>query len=96
MELAIFSVHASSPELQVVEGLLLLLTWSFPPTTACGENKFVLCGSLIHLAMRLGLHMPLSSQDFARTKLSLSNQDLERRSELWVHCVILHKRLDYL
>lgn len=61
-----------------------------------GENAFVICGSLIHLAMRIGIHIFPSSQGFARTKLRLSDKDLRRRAELWAHCVILHARSSYL
>ena len=96
MDMAVGSIFITSPELDVVEGLLLLLTWLFPSTPTRGENTFVMCGSLIHLAMRIGLHMPLSSQDFARTKLRLSDEDLRRRSELWVQCVTLYTRSSFL
>lgn len=92
MDMAIGSIFTMSPEVGIVEGLLLLLTWLFPSTSTCGENTFVMCGSLIHLAMRLGLHVPLSSQDFARTKVRLSDTDLKRNYEVWVHCVVLYAR----
>ncbi len=86
MEVVMSSLFTISPEVKVVEEILLLLTWLFPSTPKCGENIFVMRGNLVHVAMRLGLHMPLSSQNFARTKPRLSDQDLKRRPELWSYC----------
>ena len=86
MEVVMSSLFTISPEVKVVEEILLLLTWLFPSIPKCGENIFVMRSNLVHVAMRLGLHMPLSSQNLARTKPRLSVQDLKRRPELWSYC----------
>ena len=92
MQMAMTSVGATPANVRVVESLLILLTWGVPNTDSIQEFPFVLAGSLIHLAMHLGLHKPLRSQDFSRRKLYLTEEDLIRRSELWTYTVILYQR----
>lgn len=92
MKLASLSVNAKPAGLPVIKGLLILLTWSIPETEASDEMAYVLCGATIHLALKIGLHVPLASQDFARVKLELTEQAIKRRAELWAHCIILYQR----
>lgn len=50
--MAIGFIYTTLSEVEVVEGLLLFLTWLFPSTPTSGENNFAMCGSLVHLAIR--------------------------------------------
>ena len=81
--LALQKLNAPSSGVYVVESLLLLLTWSFPSSEVSHETSFVLCASLVNLAMQLGLHTPRSTQDFGRTKVNLTDHDVKYRAQLW-------------
>ncbi|KAJ5698831.1 hypothetical protein N7462_000836 [Penicillium macrosclerotiorum] len=93
IEMAFLSALSTSPPWHTIQGLLLLLTWPFPK----GDHPdvtFPLSGMLLHIAMQNGLHIPMSSHEFSRVKLSVpSEADLLRRSELWAHCVIMYQRV---
>jgi hypothetical protein len=92
MRLALLSVNTKSSGLPVIKGLLILLTWAIPETEVSDETPYVLCGAAIHLATKIGLHVPLASQDFARVRLELTEQAIHRRAELWAHVTILYQR----
>ena len=91
-KLASSLVGSPTANVHVVEGLLVLMTWWFPHQPAMHELPFALMGALIHLAMQIGLHRPLQSQDYSRIKLCLTNQDLKRRAELWTRVVLLYQK----
>ena len=46
MEMAMGSMLTVSLEVEVAEQISLLLTYLFPSTPKCGENIFVMCGTL--------------------------------------------------
>ena|ERR1700761_4105717 len=91
-KLALLSTHSRSPGLPILKTLLNLLTWKFPTNDVSDEMNYVLCGSMIHLAVKLGLHLPLAAQDFSRVKIQLSESDIRRRTGMWATCVILYQR----
>jgi Fungal specific transcription factor domain len=91
-KLALLSTHLKSSGLPILKSLLVLLTWKFPSNDVSDEMNYVLCGSMIHLAVMLGLHLPLAAQDFSRVKVQLSEDDIKRRAEIWANCVILYQR----
>jgi len=82
-------IHAS---LCTVKGLLLLLNWPFPSSSLGQDIHFSLCGGMLHMAMQIGLHVPLSSQDFTRVRIRLKDEDIKDRAELWAHCVLVYER----
>lgn len=91
MSLAMTSINVAA--LHVVESLLILLNWWLLTVNTLIEVPAVHVGSLLHLAMHIGLHNPARSQDFARTRLDLTRQDISHRAILWAHTVILYQKL---
>lgn len=52
-----------------------------------------IAGLMLHLAMQYGLHVPVSSQDFAGMKrTSVTEIDVIRRAELWGYCIVAYQR----
>lgn len=72
-DLALMSVKFPI-SIPMIRGLLLLVNWPAPVKSKWTEITFTLAGILIHSAMQIGLHMPISSQDFSRKKLNLSRR----------------------
>ena len=90
LDMAASLMFSPSADIHVIEGLLLLLTWLFPMSPTYSENSFVLCGTMLHLAMKLGLHISPSDGDFSYTSSRLSKEDSKQRFDLWLHCVLLY------
>ncbi|KAJ5307008.1 hypothetical protein N7508_006023 [Penicillium antarcticum] len=91
-EMAFMSVLSTCAPWHTIQGMLLLLTWPFPK-----ENRpdvtFPLSGMLLHVAMQNGFHIPMSSHEFSRVSIPAPSElDMVRRSELWVHCVLVYQR----
>jgi hypothetical protein len=80
------------PRGRTVQGLALLVTWPFPTDVSSKDITFTIAGTLIHVAMRVGLHMPRSIQDFHRTAIELSEQKAVSRSEAWIRCLLTYQR----
>ncbi|RAK79163.1 Zn(II)2Cys6 transcription factor [Aspergillus fijiensis CBS 313.89] len=92
-EMALLSVTSTAPAWHTIQGLLLVLTWPFPKETNKTDVMFPLSGMLLHIAMQNGLHIPLSSHEFAKRKIPApSEADMARRAELWARCVIVYQR----
>ncbi|PYI18069.1 C6 zinc finger domain protein [Aspergillus violaceofuscus CBS 115571] len=92
-EMALLSVTSTAPAWHTIQGLLLVLTWPFPKEINKADVMFPLSGMLLHIAMQNGLHIPLSSHEFAKRKIPApSEADMARRSELWARCVAVYQR----
>ena len=91
LALALMSLrHATVP---TIKGFLLFLTWPLPKRTVGGADiTFALSGSLIHMAMQIGLHIPTSAQDFSKVKVKLTQTEIVKRAELWGHCIMTYHR----
>lgn len=93
LNLALMSLR--HPTIPTIKGLLLILTWPFPKSAnggPAGDVTFVICGSLLHMAMQIGLHIPTSSQDFSRVKIHLTEAEIAKRAELWGYCIVTYQR----
>lgn len=90
--LAHLSLQYRDEALPNIKGLLILMTWPIPRRVAYADTTFPLSGSLLHLAMQIGLHVPASSEDFAKAKLKLTEDDINRRAGLWIYCLITYQR----
>lgn len=91
--MAMVSIASMAPQWHIIQGLLIILTWPFPKGNTKPDITFVLGGMLLHLAMQNGLHIPMSSHEFAKIKIPTpSEADLARRSELWAHCFIAYQQ----
>jgi hypothetical protein len=69
-----------------------VLTWPLPKTAASHDTTYAISGSVIHMAMQIGLHIPTSSQDFSRVKVNLTETQIVRRAELWGYCIVTYQR----
>ncbi|KAL1964856.1 hypothetical protein VTN77DRAFT_6358 [Rasamsonia byssochlamydoides] len=89
LDTVLLSMASNSAALYKIQALLLLLTWPFPKL----DVLFPLSGFLLNLAMQNGLHIPMSTHEFAKMKRNhLSEIDVHRRSELWAQCIIVYQR----
>jgi hypothetical protein len=89
--LALLSLHPSTASLATIKGHLLLLNWPFPRDSLTRDLPFPLAGGMIHMALQIGLHVPLAAQDFSRERVRLSEDDASRIAELWGYCVVTYQ-----
>jgi hypothetical protein len=75
-----------------IKGLLLILTWPLPKSASSHDSTYAISGSVVHMAMQIGLHIPTSSQDFSRVKVNLTEQQIISRAELWGYCIVTYQR----
>ena len=91
-DLAIDCLKWRDQYLDSIQALLLLLNWplcaGYP-----SDITFTLAGASVHMAMQIGLHVPLSSQEFSKAKILLTDAEINQRTELWTHCLIAHGRI---
>lgn len=83
----------------MVESILLQLAWPFPMNSMWIDNSYVLSGIARQAALQLGLHRPENAQDYSRTKIALSDYEIQQRTKTWAVCNILAQRYglsDYL
>lgn len=91
-QMALLSVASASPAWHTIQGLLLLLTWTLPKEGR-PDVTFPMSGMMLHIAMQNGLHIPVSSNEFSRVKISPPSEAvMVRRAELWAHCVVVYQR----
>jgi len=88
IDLALKSVRARASPIQAIQGLLLLCTWPFPSNSLYKDFTYTFSGSLVHMALQAGLHMPGVDQDFSRTKVAQDLLESRKRANLWC-CVVL-------
>jgi hypothetical protein len=53
---------------------------------------FPLSAATIHMAMQIGLHLPVASQEFSKQKLRLTEEDLKIRAETWGYCTLIYQQ----
>jgi hypothetical protein len=90
-DLALLSLNPAGASLAKIKGHLLVLNWPFPKDSLTRDLPFPLAGGMLHMALQLGLHMPLYAQDFRRVKIRLSEQETARIAELWAYCVVIYQ-----
>lgn len=90
--MALVSVASASPAWHTIQALLLLLTWTLPKG-GHPDVTFPMSGMMLHIAMQNGLHIPVSSNEFSRVKISPPSEVvMVRRAELWAYCVVVYQR----
>jgi hypothetical protein len=93
IRMAFLSPLSESGAWNIVQGLLLVLNWPFPKADGGVDIIFPLTGLLLHVAMMYGMHNPVSSHEFFKTKQPMPQvADISRRSELWAYTVITYQR----
>jgi hypothetical protein len=90
LDMALMSLR--KPQIPTIQGLLLVLTWPIPRSAGTTDVTYAIAGSLLHMAIQNGLHIPTSSQDFFRVKVNLTEAEIRNRAELWGYCVLTYQR----
>lgn len=80
------------PNVYTIKGLVLIMTWPLPRAAGTTDVTYAISGSLLHMAIQIGLHIPTSSQDFSRVKVNLTEAEIRKRAELWGFCVLTYQR----
>lgn len=93
-DLLLTSLGTGQPSLPDIKGTLLILTWPGPVDSKSSETSFSLTGLLVHSAMQIGLHMPSASQDFSRVPMKLSDQEVQKRYQIWAYCMLTYHRYE--
>ncbi|KAL4938116.1 hypothetical protein BDV06DRAFT_232093 [Aspergillus oleicola] len=92
-DLAFLSPLSGCGPWNIVQGLLFVLNWPFPKDEGGVDIIFPLTGLLLHVAMQHGMHNPVSSHEFYKTKQPMPPMvDINRRSELWAYTIITYQR----
>ena len=89
--MALMSLNNPQITLHLVQGMLLLLQWPFPKTGG-HDLTFSLSAAVLHLAMQIGLHLPVASQEFCKQRVRLTEEDLKIRAETWGYCTLVYQR----
>ncbi|KAL8800372.1 MAG: hypothetical protein Q9182_005227 [Xanthomendoza sp. 2 TL-2023] len=77
----------------VVKALCILCTWPLPVSSTSADPTFMLSGLMMQIAMQIGLHRPSHTQDFARAKEDLQEEQLRDRVKTWVACNMVSQRV---
>ncbi|KAL8663458.1 MAG: hypothetical protein Q9202_003875 [Teloschistes flavicans] len=77
----------------VVKALCILCTWPLPISQTSHDPTFMLAGTMMQVAMQIGLHRPSHAQDFARFKVEFREEELKDRVKTWVACNIISQRV---
>ncbi|KAI4100628.1 MAG: hypothetical protein L6R37_005386 [Teloschistes peruensis] len=77
----------------VVKALCILCTWPLPISQTSHDPTFMLAGTMMQIAMQIGLHRPSHAQDFARFKVEFREEELKDRVKTWVACNMISQRV---
>lgn len=76
-----------------VKALCLLCTWPLPTSTTTSDATHILGGVMMKCATCIGLHRPRHTQDFTRTRVDYSADELHDRIVTWAVCNIVAQTL---
>ncbi|KAI9826995.1 MAG: hypothetical protein M1819_007089 [Sarea resinae] len=86
----IWSTLAEVPQsYYIVKALCLLCTWPFPISSTSTDPTFMLTGTMMQIAMQIGLHRPSHAQDFTKIRVELREEELRDRVKTWAACNIV-------
>jgi transcriptional regulatory protein LEU3 len=91
-QLAFSSMALRTSQVPIIQGLLILCTWRLPTNSMYKDTTHLMCGSAVHLATQIGLHIAGVGQDFARMPLEKDQSLKVQRARLWLCCVIVSIR----
>lgn len=74
-----------------IKAICLLSFWPFPISSSSQDPTFVVGGTMMHLALRMGLHLPRQAQDFSQCEVILSNEEIHDRMKTWIVCNIVYE-----
>ncbi|KAJ4553620.1 hypothetical protein HRR83_003346 [Exophiala dermatitidis] len=82
----------SNVTLPNLQAYLLILCWPFPKTTNSPDFTFPFSAAVLHMAMAMGLHLPVASQEFSKVRIRLSEDESKKRAETWGYCMLVYQR----
>ncbi|KAJ5780980.1 hypothetical protein N7457_006140 [Penicillium paradoxum] len=86
----LWSTITSVPQdYRVVKALCVLCTWPLPTTSQRTDATFMLSGLMMQIAMQLGLHRPVQSEEFTTFRMEVQGEALKDRLHTWVICNIV-------
>jgi transcriptional regulatory protein LEU3 len=91
-QLAFSSMVLRTSQIAVIQGLLILCTWRLTTNSMYKDTAHLMCGSAVHLATQIGLHIAGVGQDFARAPVEKDQALKVHRAKLWLCCVIVSIR----
>ncbi|KIW84457.1 hypothetical protein Z517_03707 [Fonsecaea pedrosoi CBS 271.37] len=89
--MALMSLNAPVT-LPVVQALLLILYWPFPKAGNGHDMTYPLSAAVLHMAMQIGLHVPVASHEFSKIPVKLTEDELKIRAETWGYCTLVYQR----
>ena len=89
LKLAMHRVPRRKTQPYAIQALLLLVTWPLPIDSLWNDITFTLSGMTMNYALQTGLHYPAHSLDFSQIRTIVDSDAVQRRAQLWAHCVIL-------
>jgi hypothetical protein len=75
-----------------IKALCLLCTWPFPMSSSSVDPTFMLSGTMMSLAMQVGLHRPSQAQDFSKFTAKTPPEEVQDRVATWYACKIVAQR----
>lgn len=99
-DMAFQALQSRSYPILTIQGILLLIMWPVPMDTLQRDLSIVLAGAALHLARQIGLHIPGSGHDFARSNVGTERPESAIRTLLWelcceVYCGYAFSRYNY-
>jgi hypothetical protein len=88
------SMTLRSKALEVIKGFVLVLTWPFPFGSFNHDPSFVFCGSLVHIALQCGLHIPYLGMTSSKLCSPVKDTSSVQRVKLWAYVVITYQTYD--
>ncbi|KAI9658988.1 MAG: hypothetical protein M1821_001948 [Bathelium mastoideum] len=89
MQLVYTTLSQNSQSYNIVKGLCLICTWPPYTSSTSTDPTFDLAGIMMAMAMRLGLHRPSHTRDFARSNLVVPPAEVEDRLRTWAACNVV-------
>ncbi|KZF24478.1 hypothetical protein L228DRAFT_252699 [Xylona heveae TC161] len=85
-----WSTLASVPQnYHIVKALCLLCMWPSPMSSTSLDPTFMLCGTMMQIALQIGLHRPSHAQDFTKFRVEVRDEELKDRVKTWAACNIV-------
>ncbi|KAF1998385.1 hypothetical protein P154DRAFT_439355 [Amniculicola lignicola CBS 123094] len=77
----------------VIQGLALLCTWPFPANSRGTGVSYMWAGTMVNLAIQMGLHRPSNALTLDRQDRNSVGLDEAERMKLWAACNIVTQRV---
>ncbi|ORY05917.1 hypothetical protein BCR34DRAFT_604371 [Clohesyomyces aquaticus] len=73
----------------VVQSLMLFCTWPFPTSSNTTDVSYMWMGTMMQIAVQLGLHRPLNPDNFTKCRVRFTELEIADRLRTWAGCNIV-------